>query len=232
VRAGQGRFDEAIEQYRQADEKWQKKKPKDRKIALRYWADALCRQGYYEQAAAMCQDAIRVDPDDPWAYDYLGDVFAAQERFDDAIAQYRQADEKWQKKKSKRRKIALQDWARALHSQKHYEQAFEKFREAIRVDPDDPWAYDYLGDVFAAQERFDEAIEQYREANERWQKKESKDRKFALWNWGQAFASRSVSMKRSNGKMTRWGLISESPEQSPCSVTLATSWKSTTFPSS
>jgi tetratricopeptide (TPR) repeat protein len=55
--------------------------------------------------------------------------------------QYRQADEKWQKKEPKDRKIALRDWAYSLRQQKHYEQAVEKYREAIRVDENDPWTY-------------------------------------------------------------------------------------------
>jgi tetratricopeptide (TPR) repeat protein len=181
--ADQKLFDRAIEKYRKAGELGRKKESKDRKSALRAWAGALDAQKLYEQAAEKFREAVSVDPDDPWTYDQFGDMYADQELFDKAIEQYRQADEKWQKKEPKDRKIALRDWARALHNQKHYEQAAEKFREAISVDPDDPWTYEQFGDIYADQKRFDDAIEQYRQADEKWQKKEPKERKIALRDW-------------------------------------------------
>jgi tetratricopeptide (TPR) repeat protein len=181
--ADQKLFDRAIEKYRKAGELRRKKESKDRKSALRAWAGALVAQKLYEQAAEKFREAISVDPDDPWTYDQFGDMYADQELFDKAIEQYRQADEKWQKKEPKDRKIALRDWARALHNQKHYEQAAEKFREAISVDENDPWTYEQFGDIYADQKRFDDAIEQYRQADEKWQKKEPKDRKIALRDW-------------------------------------------------
>jgi len=186
VRAAQERFDEAIELFRQADALWQKNESKARKRALWCWAEALREQEHYEQAAEKCQEAIGIDPHDPRGYISSGSVRAAQERFDEAIEQYRQADALWQKKGSKNRKFALRRWADALSAQKHHEQAAEKYRQAIDLDPHDPWGYLYSGWVRAAQERFDDAIEQYRQADELWQKKGSKDRKYALLNWGLA----------------------------------------------
>jgi tetratricopeptide (TPR) repeat protein len=184
VRAAEEHFDDAIEQCRQADELWQKKGSKDRKYALCYFGSALHKREHYEQAAEKYQQAIGIDPEFPDAYNSFGSVRAAQERFDDAIELYRQADELWQKKESNGRKRALWSWANALSAQKHYEQAAEKCREAIDLDPHDPWGYFYSGRVRATQERFDDAIEQYGQADELWQKKGSKDRKYALWYWG------------------------------------------------
>src|SRR5262249_49665936 len=184
VRAAQERFDEAIEQYRQADSLWQQKESKARKRALWLWAVALYLQEHYEQAAEKCQKAKDVDPEFPDAYHTLGAVRAAQERLDEAIEQYRQADSLWQKKGSKARKRALWNWAGALRLQGHHEEAAEKCQEAIDLDPRDPLGYIVFGAVREAQERFDEAIEQYRQADASWQKRESKDRKYALWYWG------------------------------------------------
>src|SRR6266478_5924088 len=186
VRAAQERFDDAIEQYRHADALWQNKESKDRKRALCNWADALRLQEHYDQAAEKCLQAIGIDREFPDAYNSFGRVRAAQERFDDAIGLYRQADELWQKKESKDRKRTLCNWADALRLQEHHDQAAEKCQQAIDVDRQDPWGYIYLGSVRAAQERFDEAIEQYRQADELWQKKRSKDRKYALCNWADA----------------------------------------------
>src|SRR6185503_1263474 len=99
-----------------------------------------------------------VDRKDASGLNDLGLTLAAQERFDDAIEQYRQADALWQKKESKDRKRGLCNWADALREQEHYEQAAEKCQEAIGLDPKFPDAYHALGRVRAAQERFDEAI--------------------------------------------------------------------------
>jgi tetratricopeptide (TPR) repeat protein len=184
VRAAQGRFDEAIEEYRRAEALWQKKGSKNRKFALCRWADVLSEQEHYDQAAEKCQEAIGIDPHDPLGYMHVGDIRAAQERFDDAIDQFRQADALWQKKGSKNRKFALCRWAYALREQRHYEQAAEKCQEAIGLDPEFPDAYHAFGWVRAAQEHFDGAIEQFRQADELWRIKGSKDRKRALWSWG------------------------------------------------
>jgi tetratricopeptide (TPR) repeat protein len=136
--------------------------------------------------AEKCREAIRVDEDEPLGYHYLGYVFMAQKRFDDAIEQFGETDAKWRKKESKDRKNALWAWADALHQQKHYDEAVAKHREAIDIDENDPWTYYYLGDEFAAQERFDKAIQQYCQADDLWQKKESPTRKHALRAWGSA----------------------------------------------
>ena len=138
VLADQELFDQAIQEYRQADKLWQKEASKERKRALCNWADALREQEHYEQAAEKCQEAIELDLEFPDAYDSLGRVRAAQERFDEAIEQYRLADSLWQKKGSKDRKRALCNWADALREQGHYEQAAEKCQEAIDLDPEFP----------------------------------------------------------------------------------------------
>jgi tetratricopeptide (TPR) repeat protein len=182
----QQRFDEAIAQYRASDEKWQKKGSKDRKIALRDWADALLRQKHYEQASRKFQEAIDADPDDPSTYFYFGGFLVERERFDGAIAQYHTADEKWKKKESKDRKWALVGWARALEKQKHYEQASRKFQEAIDADPDEPWIYHAFGGGLVERQLYDGAIAQYHTARALWRKKESKHRKGTLQRWADA----------------------------------------------
>jgi tetratricopeptide (TPR) repeat protein len=80
----------------------------------------------------------------------------------------------------------LLDWAWALGSQQDFDKAAGKFQEAIDVDREDPWTYHHFGLFLAGQEHFAKAIVQYREADERWQKKESEDRKDTLWAWGNA----------------------------------------------
>ena len=130
--------------------------------------------------------SVTADQDEAGAHNDRGRVLADEELFDQAIQEYRQADKLWQKKESKERKRALCNWADALREQGHYEQAAEKCQEVIGLDPEFPDAYNSLGQVRAAQECFDEAIEQYRLADSLWHKEESKDRKRALCNWADA----------------------------------------------
>ena len=101
---------------------------------------------------------MTADPDEVSAHNDRGRRLADQELFDQAIQEYLQADKVWQKAASKDRKRALCNWADALREQEHYEQAAEKCQEAIGIDREFPDAYRTLGQVRAAQKRFDEAI--------------------------------------------------------------------------
>ena len=166
--ADQGLFDEAIKHYRQADELWATARSPDRKIALVNWADALHSKQLFLEAAQKWRKAIEVDPEDPDSYNGLGPALEAQEQWDGAIQQYRKADALWAKANSPDRKLALVNWADALRSKKLYGEAAEKYREAIQVDSKYAASYNGLGVALKAQEHFDEAIEQYRRADELW----------------------------------------------------------------
>jgi tetratricopeptide (TPR) repeat protein len=97
---------------------------------------------------------MTADPNDATSHFDLGKALADQERFDDAITQYRKADELWQKAGSQDRKRALCCWADALREQEHYDEASDTCQEAIRVDPEYADAYLQLGRVRADQELF------------------------------------------------------------------------------
>ena len=110
-------------------------------------------------------DATIAETADPSLLNDIGVSLADQGLFDEAIEQYRLADELWAKANSPDRKYALVNWARALRSKKLYEEAGRKYREAIEADPEYAYAQDGLGLVLADQGHFDEAIEQYRRAH-------------------------------------------------------------------
>ena len=188
--AGQERFDDAIEQYRKAAALWESTGSPDRKFALRYWGKALRLKKLYEESAKKCGEAIAVDPNFADAYNDLGLALADQERFDEAIEQYRKAVAQWGS--SPDRKFALLNWADALRLKKLYEESVKKCGEAIAVDPNYAGAYYCLGLALADQERFDEAIEQYRTAAALWETTGSPDRKFALLNWARALVSKKL----------------------------------------
>ena len=165
---GQERFDAAIEQYRKAAALWEATGSPDRKLALCNWAEALGSKNLYEKAAKKYGEAIAVDPNYAPAYNGLGVALAGQERFDDAIEQYRKAAALWESNGSPDRKFALRYWGKALRLKKLYEELAKKCGEAIAVDPNFAHAYNDLGLALADQERFDEAIEQYRKAVAQW----------------------------------------------------------------
>ena len=180
--AAQERFDEAIAPYRRASELWAGSA--DRKFALDNWGDALLGKKLYEDAAQKYREAIQVDPEYAVAYNDLGGALAAQERFDEAIEPYRRANKScWRARSTEN--LCWTTGAKRC-SEEGYEDAAQKYREAIQVDPEYADAYNDLGRAYAAQERFDEAIKQYKEAHALWEKANSPDRKIALWNWGGA----------------------------------------------
>ena len=183
--AGQERFDAAIEQYRKAAALWEATGSPNRKLALCNWAEALGSKNLYEKAAKKYGEAIAVDPNYAPAYNGLGVALAGQERFDDAIEQYRKAAALWELTGSPDRKFALRYWGKALRLKKLYEELAKKCGGAIAVDPNFADAYNDLGLALADQERFDEAIEQYRKAVAQWGSIFSPDRKFALLNWAE-----------------------------------------------
>src|SRR4029079_9572803 len=184
--AAQERFDDAIEQYRKATALWGTTGSPDRKFALYNWAEALRLKKLYEESARKYGEAIVVDPKFAPACNGLGLALAGQERFDAAIEQYRKAAALWEATGSPDRKLALCNWAEALGSKNLYEKAAKKYGEAIAVDPNYAPAYNGLGVALAGQERFDDAIEQYRKAAALWESTGSPDRKFALRYWGKA----------------------------------------------
>jgi tetratricopeptide (TPR) repeat protein len=189
---GQGRFDDAIEQFSKATALYETAGSSDRKLALRNWADALRSKKLYEEAARKYDEAIAADPDFAAAYNGLGLALAEQERFDDAIEQHRRAATLFETAGSPDRKHALHNWADALRAKKLYGESEEKYREAIAADPDFAAAYNKLGLALADQGRFDDAIEQYGKAAELWEIAKSPDRKLALHNWADALRSKKL----------------------------------------
>jgi tetratricopeptide (TPR) repeat protein len=121
-----------------------------RKFALTNWSDALLVKKLYGQTAEKCREAIAVDPDYPNAYNLLGLALAAQELFEEAIAQYSKADTLWQKAGSTDRKFALCNWGRVLGGQERFEDAVAKYALAIKVAPEDASAFFNYGNGLAA----------------------------------------------------------------------------------
>src|SRR5215470_14442108 len=121
-------------------------------VASRHESRRFRQQEQYEQAAEKYQQAIDIDPEFPDAHNSFGQVRAAQERFDEAIEEYRQADALWQKEESNARKRVLLSWASALFMQKQHEAVIEKCRQAVSIDRHDPQSRWLFGVLLAGQE--------------------------------------------------------------------------------
>ena len=89
--ADQLQFDKAIEEYSRADALWERARSRDRRFALRNWAQALTAKKLYKDAIEKHRAAVAVKPDDAESHNSLGIALEAQEMFDDAIAEYREA---------------------------------------------------------------------------------------------------------------------------------------------
>ncbi|MGB8900412.1 MAG: tetratricopeptide repeat protein, partial [Methylocella sp.] len=88
---------------------------------------------------------MTADPDAASVHFKRGHGLKFKSQFEQAIEEYRKADELWRKDLSPKRVLALRYWANALREQKHYNEAAGKYREAIKIDPNYPWVYNGLG---------------------------------------------------------------------------------------
>ena len=93
------------------------------------------------EAAKKCGEAIAIDPKFAHAHNGLGIALAGQERFDEAIEQYRKADGLWENAKSDDRKFALWNLGMAFLQQDRFDDAIANFAQATTVAPDDAMAF-------------------------------------------------------------------------------------------
>ncbi|VXD22700.1 putative deacetylase sulfotransferase [Planktothrix serta PCC 8927] len=119
-------------------------------------AELYRNQGNLEEAIALYQKTIELDPNFSWAYHQLGDIFSQQNKWTEAIVVYRQA-------------IALNpnfSWSyhnlgTALSQQKQSDQAILAYSKAIELNPEFCWSYYYLGEAFDRQQNQQEAVVAY-----------------------------------------------------------------------
>jgi len=138
-----GRIDEAILHLNQS----LAQNPKD--------ADAL-----YELARLHKNSSLRsiemlkaLDPDSFQLHALMGEVYADQERYSDAIEQYQAALAKRPDATGMRFSIGVAYWA-----QRQFERAEKAFKEAYQENPNDPLTNLYLGDIGVRYQRFSEAL--------------------------------------------------------------------------
>jgi Flp pilus assembly protein TadD len=120
---------------------------------------ALGKKGQMDEAIRQFQEAIRLKPGYPDAYNDIGIALSKKGQWDEAIRQFQEA-------------IRLKpDYAEAhnglgiaLGRKGQLGEAIRQFQEAIRLKPDYAEAHNSLGIALGREGQLDEAIRQYQEA--------------------------------------------------------------------
>jgi len=156
--SAQGRFDEAVSQFRRALEIWP-----DFAEAYYNLAITLKSQGKIEEAISSYRQAIRARPDYAQAHNNLGNLLKSQGKADEAASHYREA-------------IRIQpDYYKAhnnlgiiLKAQGRLDEAIMHYRLALRARPRPDYAEAHynLGAALQAAGKTDEAMEHYKKAKE------------------------------------------------------------------
>ena len=105
-------------------------------VILQERAYAYNEMGEYEQAIADYTEAIRIDPDDAYAYHERGYAYDKMGEYEKAIADFTEAiriDPEYDR--------AYHERGDAYKGLGEYEKAIAYYTEAIRIDPDDTYAY-------------------------------------------------------------------------------------------
>jgi superkiller protein 3 len=112
-----------------------------------------------DEALKVCQEAVRLKPEDGRSYFLLGRVLFGQNKLDESVAANRRAIE-----------LGFVDarpynnLGNALKNQKKLEEAVAAYQKAIQIDPNFALAYSNLGNALRDQKKLEEAIAAYQKA--------------------------------------------------------------------
>jgi tetratricopeptide (TPR) repeat protein len=118
-------------------------------------ADALYELARLHKNASLHSiEALKaLDPDSFQLHALMGEVYADQERYSDAIEEYQKALAKRPDAPGMQFLIGVAYWA-----QRQMEPAEKAFKEAYKENPNDPLTNLYLGDIAVRYQRFSEAL--------------------------------------------------------------------------
>lgn len=150
--ADQGRFEEAITQYRLAIQARDESGKVHHNLGL-----VLSQVGRADEAIAEYREALRLDPTYSPAQNNLGIALAAKGQYGEAAAAYREAIRLDPGNVNARNNLGI-----ALAAQGKLDEAIEAYRGAIARAPDFAPAHNGLGVALANQGKLDEAIAEYR----------------------------------------------------------------------
>ncbi len=107
----------------------------------------------YEEALVACEQAIRLDPNDAWAYNIKGATLFSLQRYQEALVAVERAiylDPSYAP--------AYTNKGGVLNNLKRYEEALATHEQAIRLDPNDAWAYTNKGIALNNLKRYEEVL--------------------------------------------------------------------------
>jgi tetratricopeptide (TPR) repeat protein len=151
ARAKQGRWAEAIVEYRRA-----LAVDPDHAEALGHLGDALLAQGSLDEASVQYGRYLKLRPNDAGAATNWGMTLLRLGRHDEAIEAFRKAADVDPRQ--------TRNLANALYDKGDIDQALVAARRAVAALPDDPYAHDVLGRSLAAQGNFAEAVVHFERA--------------------------------------------------------------------
>ena len=118
--------------------------------------DQLC---FWQNSETLFRHSLAVTKGNYLAHYNLGEYYASENRFDEAIDHYRDALQI-----SPSYDDALNNLGVALAMKGQLDEAIVRIRESIRYRPDKADAYYNLGNIFVMQRKFDEAASAYKDA--------------------------------------------------------------------
>lgn len=119
----------------------------------------LLNKGDWDGASREFREAIRLQPEDPYAHNSLGIALDKKKDWGGAIQEYRETIRLWPDNPHAHYNLGCE-----LANQNDWDGAAVEFREAIRLKPDDANAHDNLGVALLKKGDWEGAIREYREA--------------------------------------------------------------------
>jgi tetratricopeptide (TPR) repeat protein len=154
VVAQQGKIDEAISHYRQA----QRLNPESVETHNNL-ANVLRQRGQVDEAMSCYRQALRCRPDSAETYNNLGIALTELGKFDEATSCYRDA-----LRINPHSAEANNNLGEALKRMGRLEEAIDFFHQALRVNPHFAEAHNSLGDAQKQLGQFDEALSSFERA--------------------------------------------------------------------
>src|SRR6266487_390103 len=122
-------------------------------------AEMLYGRGFYEEALAFYEEALRLDPNDTDSYIGKGDALYKLGRYEEALAFYEEA-----LRLDPNDTDSYIGKGDTLYKLERYEEALTFYEEALRLDPNDTGSYIGKGDALDKLGRYEEALAFYEEA--------------------------------------------------------------------
>ena len=117
----------------------------------------------WNDAEFLCQRAIELSPNYPFAHECYSNYLVAQGRFDEGLAEIKIAEEL---DPVSPRMILMRSWV--LYQCRHFDEAVERARTANEMQPDFPQGLLHLGNSLTGAGLYDEAVACLRESAELW----------------------------------------------------------------